>query len=320
MCSDRMRRWAIHAVVIAFGGMLEAASANAEERPRGLASFEWSRAPGAEGCLSDAAIVEDVERSLKRRVFAPRAVADRVLRASIAPAASGWHATIDLSTKRGVALGARELELEGNDCREASDALVLAISLMADLPELSVEREPPPPVEAPVHFRAAIAPAAVVDDRPAVHPGADLSLEIVPRAFVPIVVDVVLQLQTRGTTQRQRYWLAGSTFAVSLCPLHVARSRFGLLACAGPEATVYAAWGRGFPEEATAFSSTFGGLAQARASYAFADRLRGFLFLGAIATPQRAGVVFTEVGGTERVLGRTSHVLGVGGLGVTLEL
>ena len=122
-----MRRWAVYAVVVAFG-MLGGASARADERARGLASLEWTRAPGAELCLSEGEIVEDVERSLKRRVFAARAVADRVLRASIAPAASGWHATIELSSKRGVALGARDLELEGNDCREASDTLVLAES------------------------------------------------------------------------------------------------------------------------------------------------------------------------------------------------
>jgi hypothetical protein len=59
---------------------------------------------------------------------------------------------------------------------------------------------------------------------------------------------------------------------------------------------------------------------QTRASYLLADRLRGFLFLGAVLTPQRAGIVSTEADGTARVLGRTSHVLGVGGLGITLEL
>lgn len=318
-----MRRWAVYAVVVAFG-MLAGASARADEGTRGLASFEWTRAPGAEACLSEAEIVEDVERSLKRRVFAPRAVADRVLRAAIAPAASGWHATIDLSTKRGVALGAREIEIEGSDCREASDTLVLAISLMADLPELPIERAPPPVravrVEAPVRFRAAIAPAAVVDDGPAVHPGAALSLEVLPHAFVPVVVDLLFQLQTHSTARGQQYGLGGSTLALSLCPLQVAHSRFGLLACVGPEATLYAAWGRGFSENATAFSSTFGGLVQARASYAFTDKLRGFLLLGAVATPQSVDLLFSEEGGGGRVLGRTSHVIGVGGLGVTLEL
>ena len=319
-----MQSRALRAVVVAFG-MLGTESVRAEERPRGLASFEWTRAPGAEACLSEAEIVEDVERSLKRRVFAPRAVADRVLRASITPAAAGWHATIELSSKPGVALGAREIDLEGNDCREASSALVLAISLMADLPELPIERAPPPPppprgVEPPVRFRAAIAPAAVVDDRPAVAPGADLSLEIEPRAFVPVVVDLVFQGQTHGTARGQRYWLVGSTLAISLCPLRVEHSRFGLLACVGPEATLYAAWGRGFAENATAFSSTFGGLVQARASYAFTDKLRAFLLLGAVATPQRVDLLFADEGGGGRVLRRTSHVIGLGGLGVTLEL
>ena len=319
-----MRRWAVCAVVVAFG-MLAGAAARADEGTRGLASFEWTRTPGAEACLSETEIVEDVERSLNRRVFAPRAVADRILRASIAPAASGWHATIDLSTKRGVALGARELDIEGQDCREASDTLVLAISLMADLPELPVERAPPP-VRAvrveppPMRFRAAIAPAAVLDDGPAIHPGANLSLEVLPHAFVPVVADLLFQLQTHGTAHGQQYGLAGGTLAVSLCPLNVAQPRFGLLACVGPEATLYAAWGRGFSENATAYSSTFGGLVQARASYAFTDKLRGFLLLGAIATPQSVDLLFGEEGGGDRVLGRTSHVIGVGGLGVTLEL
>ena len=192
---------------------------------------------------------------------------------------------------------------------------------MADLPELPVEREPPPVrVEPPVRFRAAIAPAAVVDDRPAIHPGADLSFEVLPHAFVPVVVDLLFQLQTHRTARGQQYGLAGATLAISLCPLRVAHSRFGLLACVGPETTFYAAWGRGFSEDATAFSSTFGGLVQARASYSFTDNLRGFLLLGTIATPQRVDLLFGEEGGGGRVLGHTSHVIGLGGLGVTLEL
>ncbi len=323
-----MRSWALRAAVVAFG-MLGSESARAEGKERGLVSLEWTREPGAEACLSEPEIVEDVERALRRRVFAPGPVADRVLRASIAPAASGWHATIELSSKRGVALGAREIDLEGNDCREASSALVLTISLMVDLPELPIERAPPPPpsappparrVEAPARVRAAIAPVAVIDDRPAVEPGGDVSLEIEPRAFIPVVVDLVLQLGTQGTARGQRYWLAGSTLAISLCPLHVARSRFAILACAGPEATLHAAWGRGFAENATSFSSTFGGLGQVRASYAFTDELRGFLLLGGIATPQRVDLLFGEAEGGGSVLRRTSHVMGLAGLGLTLEL
>lgn len=309
---------------VALLGLLSSPLARAEERPRGLARLEWLRAPGAEGCLAEAEIVEDVERLLKRRVFTD-GTPDRVLRAAIAPSPEGWHASIELSTARGVALGARELELDGSDCREASDALVLAISLMADLPELPEERpKPPPPAPAPappaVRFRASIAPAVIVDDRPAVHPAADLALEIVPRRFVPVLVDLVFQAQARTTTGNQQYWLFGGTLAIAVCPLHLRASRVGLLGCIGPEATLYAARGRGFSVDETAFSSTVGGLAQARATYAFTERLRGLLFLGGIATPQRVELTVGQTAGGRQVADRTSYVLGAAGLGVTLEL
>ncbi len=333
-----MRRWARCSIVLAIG-LLGAPAASAEESPRGLAALDWTRAPGAETCLSDAEIVAEVEHALKRRVFAPRLEADRVLRASIAPTPSGWHATIDLSSKRGVALGARELELEGTDCREASNVLVLAISLMADLPEVPGEREPPPPpppigpaaqpprprrapaaVAPPVRFRGALAPALVLVDEPAIDPGAAVALEIDPPKFMPVVVDLLFQFQTRGGAGDQRYWLLGGTLALSICPLSLTHARFGLLACVGPEATAYVAWARGFGNDTTAYSSTFGGLVQARPFYALTDELRAFLLLGAIASPQRAGIVFADESGTIHRVGRTSHVQGVFGLGLTLRL
>lgn len=296
--------------------------ANAEGTTRGLAFLEWTRAPGAEGCLAEEEMVEDVERSLKRRVFVPRAVADRVLRATIAPARSGWHATIDLATKDGMALGARELDFEESDCREASNVLVLAISLMANLPVLPSERTASPPArhtEPSIRFRAATAPAMLIDDRPSVRPGADLSLEVIPRAFVPIVADLLFQLQTPGAASGESYWLFGTTLGVSLCPLYVVRARLELLTCAGPELTVYASWGRNFVRDATAFSSTVGALVQARGTYAITARLRAFLAVGAVATPQQVDIVGDGVGQAQ-FLGRTPYVTGLAALGLSLEL
>lgn len=341
-----MRRWALRSIVfvlltvalVALAGSPSVASA--EERPRGLAALEWTRGPGAEACLSDAEIVKAVEATLSRRVFAPLAESDRVLRASIAPATapipSGWHATIELSSKQGVELGAREIELEGTDCREASDVLVLAISLMADLPEVPGEREPPAPsiepaprpvrrprpkaaLAPPIRVRGSLAPAVVLVDEPAIDPGAAVSLEIDPPRFVPVIVDVLFQFQTRGSAGDQRYWLLGGTVALSICPVNFSGSRIGLLACIGPEATAYAAWARGFGDDTAALSSTFGGMVQARPSLTLTDELRVFLLVAAIGSPQRAGIVFADESGATTRIGRTSRVQGVFGLGLTLQ-
>lgn len=314
---------ALSALSILSIGALETV-ASAEEPRRALVSLEWTRAPGAESCLSEAELIEDVGVTLRRRPFVARNAADRLLQAAIAPneAGAGWTARISLWTSRGEPLGAREITLASESCAEASEALVLAISLMIELPFTKAELEERRRAEEARrwHLQGRVGPAVVIEQTLSAAPGANFGLVLQPGRAWPLTLDLVASLQTGVNPQASRYWLATTMIGFSACPLSSGWSRVRIAGCIGPEITTFTGWGGGFSRNRLGLSSTLGAWVRSDVTYALADRLHLFASFGIVATPQRFELTFADDQGVERSLYRTSVVSAVGSLGLALEV
>ncbi|WP_146651609.1 hypothetical protein [Labilithrix luteola] len=308
----------------AFSMLALSTIASGEESRRALVSLEWTRAPGAETCLSEAELVEDVEVTLHRRPFAPRNAADRLLRASIARSESGtgWTARTSLSTSRGEPLGARDITIAGESCEEASEAIVLAISLMVELPFTTVELEERRRVEeaARWHLQGRLGPAVVVEQTMSAAAGANFGLVLTPARAWPVALDLLASLRSGVNPESSRYWFASTMIGLSVCPLSANWSNLHLAACAGPEITTFTGWGGGFARNRLGLSSTFGAWVRSDVTYELAHRLRLFGSLGIVATPQRFELTFADDQGVDRSLHRTSFVSATFALGLAVEL
>lgn len=148
-----VRRASLVPVLLA---LLSSRVAFAQECPR--ASLTWSRAPGAEACLSREALVRDAEERLRRKTITDDPGADFAIRGEIErlPHQSGWKATFRVWDREGEYVGARELHSPAPDCKPLSDALGLVLALIVESPTEHVSLylpppapEPPPPAPAP---------------------------------------------------------------------------------------------------------------------------------------------------------------------------
>ncbi|OJY22253.1 MAG: hypothetical protein BGO98_37325 [Myxococcales bacterium 68-20] len=300
-----------------------ATTASGEEPRRALVFLEWTRAPGAETCLSEEELVEDVEVTLRRRPFAPRAAADRFLRAAIARSESGigWTARIALSTRDGESLGARDITIENESCAEASEAIVLALSLMVELPLTAAEIEARRHAEEASrwHLEGRLGPAIAVDETLTPAPAANLGLVLRPGQFWPIALDAVASLRSEMSSQQSRYWLASTMLGLSVCPLSTSWSKLRVSGCAGPEITMFTGWGGGFAKNRLGLSSTVGAWVHSDVTYELSRRLHAFVSLGVVATPQQLELTFADPEGVEQRLYRTSFVTALGAAGLAVH-
>lgn len=140
--------------LVSFALLSFAQTAGAEERPL-TSSLESSRGPGAESCLSDAALSRAVERRLQRKVF-ESAPADLSVSVRFERAAEGFRARIELADGRGT-LGTRELATEARHCSALDDSLALVVALLVDTP----------PERTPASAESPAATAAAAPPRPA---------------------------------------------------------------------------------------------------------------------------------------------------------
>ncbi len=300
-----------------------ATAASGEEPRRALVFLEWTRAPGAETCLSRDELIEDVEVTLRRRPFAPRAAAERVLRASIARSQGevGWTAHIALSTAGGEALGARDITIRNESCAEASEAIVLALSLMVELPittaEIAARRRSDEARR--WHLEAHLGPGIGIDDTVTPMPAAGLGLVLRPGHTWPFALDVVASLSTGLGSQQSRFWLANTMLGLSVCPVSASWSKVRLSGCAGPEITTFTGWGHGFAKNRLGLSSTVGAWVRSQATYELSGPLRAFASLGVAATPQQLELTFADPQGVERRLHRTSFVTAFGAVGLAVD-
>lgn len=116
------------------------------------ATLVHDRRAGADACPDREALVRLVTTQLGADPFVARERARRQLKVSLRPSVQGLEAWLELSTIAGAPLGQRTLTSTGTDCRELTDALVLAISVALDpaaaalvKPAPTAPARPPPP-------------------------------------------------------------------------------------------------------------------------------------------------------------------------------
>lgn len=252
-----------------------------------LAVLSTERGPGAEACVSDVQLKRSVERRLKRRVFVADADASLRVRIRFIVRGSETEARIELSSIDGTPRGTRSLVTAGH-CSTLDDSLALSVALLVDEPPDPIQPEPASPVETPA---ATAAPAAPRPPRPSktqqspprvitippevaaprepwqvrfgasakgawgllprLRPAASLSLGIIPRAFVP----VVLQADAFGPASAARDANSGARFhllrmGLMLCPPLWQRAGAGVGLCVGQQLSWLRVEGYGFDHDA----------------------------------------------------------------------
>ena len=265
-----------------------------------LAVLSVERGPGAEACATDVQLKRSVERRLKHRVFV--AAADASLRVRISFVARGGEteARIELSSVDGTPRGTRSLVTSGH-CSALDDSLALSVALLVDEPPDPIPQKTvataqdaaapdatsstgptaakparqspqsvitiPPEVAAPRepwHLRLGAAAKGAWGPLPGLRPAGSVSLGIIPRGFVPIL----LQGDAFWSASSARDAGSGARFhllraGLSLCPTLWQRSAAGLGLCAGQQLGWLRVEGYGFNHDQTeqrlGYSLTLGG-------------------------------------------------------------
>lgn len=218
---------------------------------------------GAEACLGEPRLKRNVERRLRRRVFAEPAEAQLRFTVSYEQRGDRIEARVDVSSSDGTPRGSRSLVTEGH-CSKLDDSLSLSVALLADQPP---EPEPlltpapeaaPPPPSPPPPPPLRVAPTAIVipDDvsaprepwhvavgaafqgtwgvLPGVTPGASVLVTVLPPHVMPLTV--AGEMFTTRTAERDSS--SGGRFrllrvALSLCPRLLQRPGRDLALCFG---------------------------------------------------------------------------------------
>lgn len=305
----------------------------------GKVFLDWSASAGAATCITREQVMADIETTLGRHVFAPRGIADRVLHVDVATTEppTTFTGEIVLHTAGGVSLGARELAVESEDCKEVASAFALALSIMADLPRTSEEQAPRPatprpseparprsivPRPPPERWRALVGLGAEgsLDSNGSLTPGAQAAFVAVPPRFLPFGVTVHVEPRSSSTSDGKGYTLVGTTLAAMMCAPAWTPGRFAWLSCLGPDVTIYLGWGAGFTDSRSGVSSTVGGSLQSWGAYSISPRWRALLGLAAAATPQRVSLAFIDCQNGSTTFYRTPLLTAFASIGVAAEI
>lgn len=162
--------------------------------PPAVATLDYERGAGAEGCIGPEPLARAVEQRLERPIFGGRERAAIVAHLRAERVGDAFVFRLRLSDRRGRVLGSRELSTVAEDCSALDDSLALVLSLALDVPTREAASAPPepepaePPPAAPPpappepHERWQVAPAL----------GAVLGLGVLPRAALDVSARVEL--------------------------------------------------------------------------------------------------------------------------------
>ncbi len=185
-------------IAAAWLALATAGSAGAQPAPQPAVAYElhWTRAPGAESCIDARELARAVSAWLGRQVFEGEGGGTVVIDGRIEPTAAGWTVAIAIRDPDGVARGAREIELDGADCRAIDESLVLVLGLIVDpdgggppVPRVTIRNGPPvAPPEPAWRFEASLSGAAGLGVLPGGRAGARLSVGVDPPRMWPIAI------------------------------------------------------------------------------------------------------------------------------------
>ncbi|MDF2694797.1 MAG: hypothetical protein K0S65_3180 [Labilithrix sp.] len=248
-----------------------AAVAHAEEPARPVrVAFTWTRAPGAERCISPAEMLTKTSGLVSRDTVLTldRQGADFLVVGRIEPSAEGFRTELILRSANGRPLGERTFDTPGRSCRALDESLTLALVLLVETPRVRaaargesteelVELAPSlrtadatdprsapalPPSRIPLKpaqrawtLELGLGASAVLGLLPKATVGSTLFATVKPPGFIPIVL--------RGTGYPfgvERVTVPGEGVAIrgfvggaELCPLDFVHRRIELRACGG---------------------------------------------------------------------------------------
>jgi len=248
-----------------------------------LVALSVQQGSGAEACMRAEQLKRGVEKRLKRRVFVEPAEASLRLVVIFSRSGADTEARIELASIDGTPRGTRSLVTSGH-CSALDDSLALSVALLVDQPP-DPEPElqplapppvaegpagPPPPVaprraapptpivippevaapREPWHARLGVAGVAAWGVLPAIRPALALYLKLVPRNFVPIV----LQGEGFWPATAQRDSDSGARFklfraGLAVCPALLERLDRALSLCVGQKVGWLTVEGYGFDHD-----------------------------------------------------------------------
>jgi hypothetical protein len=221
--------------------------------------------PGAEACLREPKLKHNVERRLRRRVFADLAESQLRFVVTYTHQEGETEARIDVSSADGTPRGTRTLATSSH-CSALDDSLALSVALLADQPpepELPEPTSPPSlaappstPPPAPVPRRPAPTPISIPEEvaaprepwhlslgvgalgawglLPGVAPALSAQVRVGARHFAPITLTAELFAQRdaeRNEASGARFRL--TRVGLSVCPPLVASAGRVLSVCVG---------------------------------------------------------------------------------------
>jgi hypothetical protein len=197
-------------------------------------ALSWSQAPGGGACIDRPGLIHKLEATVGERPILPADQADTAIHGTVGPTPDrrGWLAVIEARHGDG-SVFERRLSIDGLDCRELDEAIVLVVVLMVD----SAERQTPP-LKVPSRPQASSVSVGVdgafaigMLPKPAVGVGLTSDVRIAPLWPVDLWTDLWPTSETLrgGAGARFGAWTAG----IGLCPLDIVGTTWSFYGCVG---------------------------------------------------------------------------------------
>lgn len=301
------------------------------------ARLEWTREPGAEGCIDGEALRKAVDRRWGREVFVDDDTASIVVNGTARRDSRGaWSVKLELHRADGTSLGSRRIVTRASDCSSLDDSVALALGLMLDLSEPTEappdQTAPPPPARVsgpPITIpKETIAPRlpwraeptvgieGALGLLPGVSLGARLGIAVEPPHAWRVEIGADLW-QNRETTPL----LPGARFSMwtidlAICPLAFDRGNVASWACVAQRAGKITAEGVGFDANAAPDETLLTAEARLGATWAFAPPLAVHAAMGLDVPLVRFRFVYRDEHSDIAAVYRMSPVAGALGLGI----
>lgn len=282
--------------------------------------------PGAETCIDQQRLENEVELRLERHVFVGPARAQMLIRGSIAPVpdSSQWVASLEATDMAGKSVGVRVVRSEAEQCGDLDGALAIVLAVAIDSAKKKIVLRVPPPTPRPQVepeiWKGRVAPTAwsAVGLLPGLAFGAGLRASVEAPAFWPVELDLTGYLPKRKEENGRGAELVGWHAGALLCPRVIEGESAALGLCLGGQVGVLQGAGFGFPVTQQV-DSTMANAVSRLALELPLGRVEPTLGVGATVPLVRDRFVY-EAGGEKVELHRASPVVLAFDLGLALRL
>jgi hypothetical protein len=234
--------------------LIVASTVQAEDDPV-LVSMAWTRMPGAESCVDQERLEDEVELRLERNVFVAPSRAQLRIRGSIAPVPDSvqWVASLEARDMAGKIVGVRVVRSEAERCDDLDGAIALVLAVAIDSAKKKIVLHVPSPAPRPRSelplWQGKVAPTmwSAVGLLPGLAMGAGLRASVEAPSFWPVELDFTGYLPKRKEHNGRGVELVGWHAGALLCPRVVHGDGAALGLCLGGQVGVLQGAGFGFP-------------------------------------------------------------------------